>query len=1044
MLPGIENRDIKDSEYRRVTEIDGELQRLNLDIVALQETRIEDMGKLQEKNFTFFWKGLPPGERRIHGVGFAVRNSLVGATSTPTGHSERLMSLCLETRKGKAHFISAYAPTLDASSEDKDKFYDSLRVVVSSIPKGDALFLLGDFNARVGQDHSSWPDCLGHHGIGNMNDNGERLLQFCSSNGLCITNTYFTLKHCHKVSWRHPRSKHWHQLDFVITRKTELQSVKITRALQSADCSTDHSLIFSKVKLEPKRVHSARPAAKPKIDVSSLNDGEKKEAFCREFMSRMEGGEDEESVDRAWTMLKTNLYESAILCFGKRKKTSRDWVEANSETLLPLIDRKREAMIEHKRNPSKENHRLLKEAKSTVQRESRRCANEYWTNLCQAIQTASDFGDSKTVYSLMKTALGPEVTKAAPLKSEDGAPIADTQEQLQRWVQHYSNLYSTEIPAKPGLEEAIPQFGEFSELDEEPTLKELEDAIKCLSSGKATGEDNIPAEILKENRDVLLPHLYKLLLLCWHSRDIPHEMRNAKIITLYKNKGDKGDCNNYRGIALQSITGKAFARILLTRLQKLAERILPESQCGFRAGRSTMDMVFSLRQLQEKCREQQMPLYIAFVDLTKAFDTVSRPSLYKVLKRIGCPPTLLQLIISFHEDMTACIQYEGNISDRFDVKSGVKQGCVLAPTLFGIYFAALLHHAFKDSQDGVFIRTRSDGSMFNIRRLKSKTKTTLELIRELLFADDAALTAHTEAALQRLMDCLASACELFQLTISIKKTEVLAQGVTTPPKITLNGNILNTVDKFVYLGSTISSTLSLEDELKARIGKAATAFGKLMKRAWENRKLTKRTKILIYQTCVLSTLLYGSEAWTLYADQERKLNGFHMRCLRKILRIDWKDKVTNTQVLQLANIPSLYQILRHRRMRWLGHVHRMDCHRIPRQLLYGELLEGTRPTGAPMLRHKDLSKRTMSEIYVNPNTWEKTAQDRKKWRSAVHSGVRRFEEERIQRVEEDRRRRKNPVQPTADQFVYSCNYCNRRFTHLIGKSSHERACSNRR
>ena len=292
----------------------------------------------------------------------------------------------------------------------------------------------------------------------------------------------------------------------------------------------------------------------------------------------------------------------------------------------------------------------------------------------------------------MKTALGPEVTKAAPLKSVDGAPIADTQEQLQRWVQHYSNLYSTEIPAKPGLEEAIPQFGEFSELDEEPTLKELEDAIKCLSSGKATGEDNIPAEILKENRDVLIPPLHKLLLLCWHSRDIPHEMRNAKIITLYKNKGDKGDCNNYRGIALQSITGKAFARILLTRLQKLAERILPESQCGFRAGCSTMDMVFSLRQLQEKCREQQMPLYIAFVDLTKAFDTVSRPSLYKVLKRIGCPPTLLQLIISFHEDMTACIQYEGNISDMFDVKSGVKQGCVLAPTLFGIYFAAIFHH----------------------------------------------------------------------------------------------------------------------------------------------------------------------------------------------------------------------------------------------------------------------------------------------------------------------------------------------------------------
>ena len=117
--------------------------------------------------------------------------------------------------------------------------------------------------------------------------------------------------------------------------------------------------------------------------------------------------------------------------------------------------------------------------------------------------------------------------------------------------------------------------------------------------------------------------------------------------------------------------------------------------------------------------------------------------------------------------MSACIQYEDCISDRFDVKSGVKQGCVLAPTLFGIYFAALLHHAFKDSQDGVFIRTRSDGSMFNIKRLKSKTKTTLELIRELLFADDAALTAHTEAALQRLIDCLVSAGTPYSISIAL-------------------------------------------------------------------------------------------------------------------------------------------------------------------------------------------------------------------------------------------------------------------------------------
>lgn len=86
------------------------------------------------------------------------------------------------------------------------------------------------------------------------------------------------------------------------------------------------------------------------------------------------------------------------------------------------------------------------------------------------------------------------------------------------------------------------------------------------------------------------------------------DMHDANIITLYKNKGDRKDYNNYQGISLLSAVGKAFARVVLNRLQSLAEHVYPEAQCGFRAGRSTTDMIFSLRQLQEKCREQRRPL----------------------------------------------------------------------------------------------------------------------------------------------------------------------------------------------------------------------------------------------------------------------------------------------------------------------------------------------------------------------------------------------------------------------------------------------------
>ena len=179
-------------------------------------------------------------------------------------------------------------------------------------------------------------------------------------------------------------------------------------------------------------------------------------------------------------------------------------------------------------------------------------------------------------------------------------------------------------------------------------------------------------------------------------------MRDSKIITLYKNKGERSDCNNYRGISLLSIVGKVFARVILIRLQKLAERIYPESQCGFRAERSTIDMVFSLRQLQEKCREQHMPLYIAFIDLTKAFDLVSRYGLFKVLPKIGCPPKLQSMIASFHTDTKGTVQFNGSSSEPFEIRSGVKQGCVLAQTLFGIFFGLLLKHAFDTTTEGIY------------------------------------------------------------------------------------------------------------------------------------------------------------------------------------------------------------------------------------------------------------------------------------------------------------------------------------------------------
>ena len=216
-----------------------------------------------------------------------------------------------------------------------------------------------------------------------------------------------------------------------------------------------------------------------------------------------------------------------------------------------------------------------------------------------------------------------------------------------------------------------------------------------------------------------------------------------------------------------------MARILLNRVnQMISPVVLLKTQCGFREGRSTMDMVFSLRQVQDKCQEQNMPLYAVFIDFTKAFDTVSREGLWIVLRKFGCTQKVINIIRSLHDGMQAQVVQAQVASDKFPVQNGVKQGCVLAPTLFSLYLGAMLEVAFKDVSEGVYIQTRHGANLFKVSQFKAKTLTTRFLVREMLFADDSALVAHTAEDMQMLVDCFARAASHFSLKINIKKMSV--------------------------------------------------------------------------------------------------------------------------------------------------------------------------------------------------------------------------------------------------------------------------------
>ena len=244
----------------------------------------------------------------------------------------------------------------------------------------------------------------------------------------------------------------------------------------------------------------------------------------------------------------------------------------------------------------------------------------------------------------------------------------------------------------------------ISNLDLLPTIDEVSKAIRQTGSGKSPGMDGIPAEIFKSAGPVALEALHPLLTSIWEEEDVPKEFRNTTFVSMSKNRSSKTDCDNYWGISLLYVAGKILARVILNRLiTNISEENLPKAQCGFRPNRSTTDMIFSVRQVQEKCIEQKLDLVAVFIDLTKAFDAVNREVLWAILSKIGCSTKFMNLIRQFYDDMTGQVLSDGEASEPFSISNGIKQGCVLAPVLFNLCFTCVLNHVIRDLEQGVYL-----------------------------------------------------------------------------------------------------------------------------------------------------------------------------------------------------------------------------------------------------------------------------------------------------------------------------------------------------
>lgn len=476
---------------------------------------------------------------------------------------------------------------------------------------------------------------------------------------------------------------------------------------------------------------------------------------------------------------------------------------------------------------------------------------------------------------------------------------------------------------------------------------------------------------MKQGPPELTEKLHQIIVNIWNAEEAPDDWRKSLISPIFK-KGDRSVCSNYRGISLLSVPGKVFGHILLDRMRAAVEGKLRENQGGFRSGRGCIDQIFCLRILMEKTIEFQLPAIATFVDFKAAFDSVHRPSLWHILSDYGIPAKYVRLIQCVYQNSEAAVLVGGEKTNWIKVETGVRQGCIWSPLLFGVLIDFVLRKACDRDQSGICLKKRMR-TLFGLEPA--------EYLGDLDYADDVTLLEPDNPRSDRALHSLARSGGEVGLPISKPKTKAMGIGETVA-QVSFEDAPLDSVDHFKYLGSETEPSGRLDTELRSRIGKAWAAFGQLSK-LW-NSRVSLKCKLRIYNAVIISTLLYSAETWATTLTEERRLDAFDNRCLRRILRVRWFQHVRNTDIRRRTNQPAASLLLKVRRLRWYGHVVRMEDGRLPKRLMQWrpELVGGKRRRGRTRVRWLDVVKRDAATAGVGGDL-EEAAADRTQWRNML-------------------------------------------------------------
>uniref|UniRef100_A0A0A9Y6A7 RNA-directed DNA polymerase from mobile element jockey n=1 Tax=Lygus hesperus TaxID=30085 RepID=A0A0A9Y6A7_LYGHE len=381
-------------------------------------------------------------------------------------------------------------------------------------------------------------------------------------------------------------------------------------------------------------------------------------------------------------------------------------------------------------------------------------------------------------------------------------------------------------------------------LDKPFELWELKCVLNKAKANKAPGPDQIPYEFFKGMDVECLQILLNFFNEVFESDEAPKSFGRSVIFPLFK-KVARNIVNNYRGISFMNTLAKVYAGLLLERLSLWMEEegVLNEYQAGFRKNFSTIDNIFNLTSLVKiKLRIKRSRVYAFFIDFASVFDRVNREYLWYKLSREGVSTKFINALSRLYAHTESAVKLaNSSTTEYFATCSGVKQGCLLSPSLFALYLNDL--HDFLT--EGVWVGDRE--------------------VRHLSFADDVILLASSVVGLQRMIDRMEEYCRTWGLELNLSKSKIMVFRNGGRPsekeKWHFADRMVDVVVRYKYLGYTLTPTLTPIPHLEEKSSMAKLAITSMWKQFLSHPKIPFTEKMKVFDAVVRSILCYSSQVW---------------------------------------------------------------------------------------------------------------------------------------------------------------------------------------